>query len=429
MAIESGKPLKVTWVAIITLYLVWIISSIAGQAISPIMTKLKEMWPNTSDLEIQMLTVAPNVAAIPFIFLGGWIGTRFNNLKLLIWTCVLYTVVGAIFFFVDSMMMLIVLSFIYGIAAGFIAPLTGSFIGYMFAGKYRQKQFGFAGAVLNLFLAFSVIATGYLAKISWRLPFIFYLIPVIPLILSYSLKKYIPNSKEIHEEAAAKSAAKGKGHKVSFTQNCNMWALFRYCFFYFMITVTLASFEVFTPFLIKDSSTVGYVTSMLFVGITISGFTLNWLMKIFKHGVYFIISIAMCAGFLLVFVTSSPWIIGLGVLIGSFFYGIAQPFCNNRVAAISTPVVLTLAMAWYSSMDSFGNIFCPFVLDGIGKIFGYDCSLHPEIPFKICCLICLIMGLTILGRSLYLRARHITPDDLPPVEREEQEATAKAPAK
>ena len=65
--------------AVLNLYIIFICTSIPGLAISPIMGDLTRIFPGTSALESQLLEVGPNFAAIPFVFLGGWIGTRFNN--------------------------------------------------------------------------------------------------------------------------------------------------------------------------------------------------------------------------------------------------------------------------------------------------------------------------------------------------------------
>ena len=56
----------------------------------PIMGDLQKIFPGTSQLETQFLTLGPNIAAIPFVFAGGWIGTKFNNMKPLNWTCLFY---------------------------------------------------------------------------------------------------------------------------------------------------------------------------------------------------------------------------------------------------------------------------------------------------------------------------------------------------
>ena len=155
------------------------------------MGDLQKIFPGTSQLATQFLTLVPNIAAIPFVFIGGWIGTKFNNMKLLNWSCLLYGIGGALFFVAPNMITLILLSFLIGITAGIVSPLSTAFIADLFGGSKRTEQYGYTSAVLNGVLMISVIATGYLAKIWWRLPFIIYLLPFVPLFFAAKFKKYI----------------------------------------------------------------------------------------------------------------------------------------------------------------------------------------------------------------------------------------------
>ena len=132
--INTGYVTKLPYWALVNLYVIYIITSIPGLAISPIMGDLTKIFPGTSQLETQFLTLGPNIAAIPFVFLGGWIGTKFNNMKLLNWTCLFYGVGGALFFIAPNMLTLIILSFAIGIAAGIISPLASAFVSDLFNG-------------------------------------------------------------------------------------------------------------------------------------------------------------------------------------------------------------------------------------------------------------------------------------------------------
>lgn len=127
--------------AVFNLYVIFICTSIPGLAISPIMGDLTRIFPGTTDFETQLLEIGPNIAAIPFVFLGGWIGTKFNNNSLTIWTCLVYGICGVLFFFVPNMLSLIILSFLIGIFAGILSPLASAFIADMFGGKERTAQY------------------------------------------------------------------------------------------------------------------------------------------------------------------------------------------------------------------------------------------------------------------------------------------------
>ena len=387
-----GTNMLPLW-AVFNLYVIFICTSIPGLAISPIMGDLTRIFPGTSPLESQMLEIGPNLAAIPFVFLGGWIGTRFNNNKLTTWTCIFYGLCGVLFFFVPNMVCLIILSFLIGIAAGVLSPLASAFIADMFGGNKRTAQYGYTSATLNLVLMGCTIATGYLAKISWRLPFIIYLLPIVPLFFAKGFKKYISDPTQIRNTAKASNGGQKVHYK--FSQQVNIGMLVRYCIFYFVITFVIAAISLYLPFRYTNSSTAGDLTSILFFGIMISGYTLNYVLRIMKKGVAIICMIAIAGGFLLMSVTSEVVLVGLGILIATFFYGIAQPYYYDRLSIASSRIALTLTLAWFASMDSIGNVVAAPVIDLIAKIFHRSTTTDPNLAFWLCTALS-ILGLAVV---------------------------------
>lgn len=423
--VKSGKGTYVGWLALIDLYIIWIITSIPGLAIAPVMPMLLKVFPGTSELTTQMLTVAPNIAAIPFTLLGGALATRWNNMKMLYWVCIFYVISAAAFWIAPSMIVLIVLSFIIGIGAGIISPLASVFVADMFAGKQRQQQYGNASAMVNVGLMIGVIATGYMAKIDWRLPFVIYLLPIFPLLFSGSIKKYIKEPKDRHEASAAIGMNETPSPKksMSYSQSVNIPALIKYCLFYFVITLVIGAISNYIPYLVNSSVTSGYLQAVLFFGIMISGFALNWVMRWLKHGTYVITLLAMAAGFLLIFVTSMPVIIGVGIFIACFFYGVAQPYVENKCVAISTPAAAVISLAIYSTMDSLGNVLNPFFFKYVGMLFGHTPlpDSNQAFPFVCSLIVLLICAVAVVIYKIYtgIRTREGHPvDNLPPIYRE-----------
>lgn len=410
--------------AVFNLYVIFICTSIPGLAISPIMGDLTRIFPGTSDLETQMLLVGPNFAAIPFVFLGGWIGTKFNNNKLTFWTCLLFGVLGVLFFFVKSMIMLIVLSFLIGIAAGILSPLASAFIADMFDGDRRSAQYGYTSATLNLVLMGCVIATGYLAKVNWRLPFLIYLLPFVPLFFYKGFGKYITDPRKLRASDAAKNDVAKVHYK--FSKEVNVKMLVRYCAFYFFITLVIAAISQYIPFLFKDSAIAGDLTSVLFFGIMASGYTLNWCLRILKNWVAVVVIIAVALGFMLMVLDpTSVWVVGIGILIATYFYGIAQPAYYNKLSQASSRIALTLTLAWFASMDSIGNVVAPFVIDGIAKVFGKSTETEPLVAFQICMWMGFIAAAIVIIRKIVVVAREKNLEDKA---RELKPATASATA-
>ena len=70
MRINTGKGT----ISLITLIAIWSISltvNLPGLAITPMLGNLDKIFPHTSELEIQLLTVLPNLFIIPFVLLSG----------------------------------------------------------------------------------------------------------------------------------------------------------------------------------------------------------------------------------------------------------------------------------------------------------------------------------------------------------------------
>lgn len=384
--------------AVFNLYVIFICTSIPGLAITPIMGDLTKIFPGTTQLESQMLEIGPNIACIPFEFLGGWIGTKFNNNRLTTWTCLFYGICGVLFFVVPNMITLIILSFLIGIAAGVLSPLSTAFIADMFNGDRRTAQYGYTSATLNLVLMGCVIATGYLAKINWRLPFLIYLLPFVPLFFAKGFGKYIPTPAPTKDD---------KGQKIhyKFSQQVNMGMLIRYCAYYFFITLVIASISMYIPFRFTDSSVAGDLTSILFFGIMASGYTLNWCVRVLRGHVAVIVMLFVLVGFAMIALFSNAWLVGVGILIATYFYGIAQPYYYARLSTASTRVALTLTLAIFASMDSFGNVIAPFVIDGIGKIFGINTSADPNSAFVICMWMCVVAFATVVAYKIIATAK------------------------
>ena len=408
--------------AVFNLYVIFICTSIPGLAISPIMGDLTKIFPGTSPLESQMLEIGPNIAAIPFVFLGGWIGTRFNNNKLTTWTCVFYGIFGILFFFVPNMICLIILSFLIGIAAGILSPLASAFIADMFGGKKRTAQYGYTSATLNLVLMLCTIATGYLAKISWRLPFFIYLLPIVPLFFAKHFKKYISDPSQIKKTDTAANGGKKVHYK--FSEQVNMGMLVRYCIYYFVITFVIAAISLYLPFRYTNSATAGDLTSILFFGIMISGYLLNWCLKWMKKGVAIICMIVITGGFVMMSITSEVIVVGIGIFLATFFYGIAQPYYYDRLSLASSRIALTLTLAWFAVMDSIGNVVAAPLIDLIVKIFHRSTTTDPNLAFWLCTILSLLGLVVVIIRKIIVGVKDHEEDE----EKKEHLLDVKKPA-
>ena len=177
--------------------------------------------------------------------------------------------------------------------------------------------------------------------------------------------------------------------------------LVRYCAFYFFITLVIAAISLYLPFRYSNSSTAGDLTSILFFGIMASGYTLNWCLRFLKNKVAIVAIVCIAVGFGLMTFWSDVIIVGLGILLATYFYGIAQPYYYNKLSVASSRIALTLTLAWFASMDSIGNVVAPFIIDGIAKLFHTSTQTHPIIAFRLCFYMCILAVIAVIIYMIY----------------------------
>ena len=188
MKIQTGRGT----IPLITLIAIWSISaltSLPGLAVSPILGDLTKIFPKATDLDIQMLTSLPSLLIIPFILLGGKLTEKVDYVRVLKVGLWLFAASGILYLISNRMWQLIVVSALLGIGSGLIIPLSTGLVSRYFVGIYRVKQFGLSSAITNFTLVIATAVTGYLAEVSWHLPFLVYLLPLISILLVGHLKE------------------------------------------------------------------------------------------------------------------------------------------------------------------------------------------------------------------------------------------------
>ena len=159
MRIQTGRGT----IPLITLIAIWSISaltSLPGLAVSPILGDLTKIFPEATDLDIQMLTSLPSLLIIPFILLGGKLTEKVDYVRILKIGLWLFAASGILYLISNKMWQLIVVSALLGIGSGLIIPLSTGLVSRYFVGTYRVKQFGLSSAITNFTLVIATAGTG-----------------------------------------------------------------------------------------------------------------------------------------------------------------------------------------------------------------------------------------------------------------------------
>lgn len=147
----------------------------AAAAIAPVLGTLQQHFPEASSLSIRLILTLPQIMIIPSSIAAGYFSRRIPKKQLLITGLLLYTIGGLSGGLTGSLDMLLLCRALLGIGIGIIYPITTSLVSDFYHGERRTHMLGISTAVNNLGGVFATLISGFLASISWRMPFFIYL--------------------------------------------------------------------------------------------------------------------------------------------------------------------------------------------------------------------------------------------------------------
>ncbi|WP_294480485.1 MFS transporter [uncultured Bacteroides sp.] len=381
MKIETGRGT----IPLITLIAIWSVSaltSLPGLAVSPILGDLTKVFPKATDLDIQMLTSLPSLLIIPFILLGGKLTEKVSFVRILQIGLWLFAVSGLLYLIANKMWQLIVVSALLGIGSGLIIPLSTGLISRYFVGPYRVKQFGLSSAITNFTLVVVTAVTGYLAEVSWHLPFIVYLLPLISILLVGHLKTNCPQSVSAASSQSSRAAELLDIDTGGSRYGIHIKHLLQLMFFYGVTTYIVLAVIFNLPFLMEkhhfSSGNSGLMISLFFLAITVPGFFLDKIVCRFKERTKAYSLLSMALGLALIWIAPIEWLIIPGCILVGFGYGIIQPMLYDKTTHTALPKKTTLALAFVMMMNYLAILLYPFLVDFFQKLFH---TQSQEFPF------------------------------------------------
>lgn len=383
--ISNGKG-SIPLITLIALLSVSLTVNLPGLAVSPMLGKLSDIFPHCSRLEIQLLTLLPNLVIIPIILLSGKITNVRNQTCVLAAGLGLFLVSGVLYLFADSMKMLISLGVLLGIGCGLIVPIAAGQLSEWFYGEQNTKVLGFKSGTSNGIVILATIFVGWAADVSWHTSFCVYLVPVIPLLLlpfmtNTFIRKHI-RPEEIKADNSDNHADKATTPShLSF--NHPIVTLFGVIGLYVALTATSMVFTYYLSFTMKhyglQTSQVGVATAMFYVTAMIGGFSLTPYMRFAGRSALYVCIIIMSAGLLVLglFHTMPAYV--TGVLLIGLGYGLFQPIIYNKTTQIAPDKTLSTK---YFSYTLAGNYVAVSIVPVVVEIFQRIFNSHTaDFPF------------------------------------------------
>lgn len=391
MKIQTGRGT----IPLITLIAIWSISaltSLPGLAVSPILGDLTKIFPKATDLDIQMLTSLPSLLIIPFILLGGKLTEKVDFVRILKIGLWLFAASGILYLISNKMWQLIVVSALLGIGSGLIIPLSTGLISKYFVGTYRVKQFGLSSAITNFTLVIATAVTGYLAEVSWHLPFLVYLLPLISILLVGHLKESqsdaaVKPSSQSTAPSGQTAAADTGGSKYGI----HIKHLLQIMLFYGVTTFIVLAVIFNLSFLMEkhhfSSGNSGLMISLFFLAIMAPGFCLDKIVDELKERTKAYSLLSMAVGLALIWIAPIEWLIIPGCILVGLGYGIIQPMLYDKTTHTSLPQKATMALAFVMMMNYLAILLYPFIIDFLQNLFH---TQSQEFPFVFNLLITIV---------------------------------------
>ena len=190
------------------------ITYMSTAAISPSLPEMSTAFQNEYDAEFivkLVLTTPALFIAISAPLVGVFID-RWGRKRLFVISIILYAIAGGSGYFLNSLLEILVSRALLGIAvAGIITTSTALIVDY-FVGVHRNKVMGLQAAFGTFGGVIFLLVGGFLADISWRAPFLIYLLAfvMLPLVMYFIYEPQLSRSKD-------KVTQKGKVSKVKIT--------------------------------------------------------------------------------------------------------------------------------------------------------------------------------------------------------------------
>ena len=391
MKIQTGRGT----IPLITLIAIWSISaltSLPGLAVSPILGDLTKIFPKATDLDIQMLTSLPSLLIIPFILLGGKLTEKVDFVRILKIGLWLFAASGILYLISNKMWQLIVVSALLGIGSGLVIPLSTGLISKYFVGTYRVKQFGLSSAITNFTLVIATAVTGYLAEVSWHLPFLVYLLPLISILL-------VGHLKESRSDAAVKPSSQStapSGQTAAVDTGGSKYGihikhLLQIMLFYGVTTFIVLAVIFNLSFLMEkhhfSSGNSGLMISLFFLAIMAPGFCLDKIVDELKERTKAYSLLSMAVGLALIWIAPIEWLIIPGCILVGLGYGIIQPMLYDKTTHTALPQKATMALAFVMMMNYLAILLYPFIIDFLQNLFH---TQSQEFPFVFNLLITIV---------------------------------------
>ena len=205
------KPTKLTLVAIL---LSSMLILMGGAAVAPALNEIKLAFPG-QDFMTSLIITLPSLAVAIVGYAVGLAADRFGKVKVLFLALAIFVVAGVASYWLPTLESILVARFILGIGIAGITSTVTALIAEYYGGIQRVKVLSYQSAAMGIGVLILEFTGGTLAEISWRTPFLVYLIG-IPILIMAILSMREPRMSEHDKDEIADIVVHEKFRKADY---------------------------------------------------------------------------------------------------------------------------------------------------------------------------------------------------------------------
>lgn len=178
----SGSEFRPNRLTLLAILLCSMLMLMGGAAVAPALPMINDVFPD-SEFMVSLIITLPSLAIAVLGFAIGALADRFGKVRVLMVSLIVFVAAGVSGYFIDDLTVMLVGRFILGAGIGGISATVTALIAEYYMGMDRAKVMSYQSAAMGLGVLVLEFTGGSLAEISWRDPFLVYLIGVPILIM------------------------------------------------------------------------------------------------------------------------------------------------------------------------------------------------------------------------------------------------------
>lgn len=349
----------------------------ASACVSPAIASICADYPEISTSIIQLMVTLPSLAVCIVAPVYGWLSTRIQPRKLVIWGLLMFIVGGLLPVIIDDIYIILACRLLLGVGAGLTLPACDSIIPALYEGQMRENMMGWNMTVGAIGCMLMIFIGGQLAMINWHLSFLGYAVGIVTLLLVLFLLPDIPMVSSRDNRPSASEVFSG-AKKTAWLE---ILVYFIAVIFMTMVTSNISIFIENEG--IGTAADSGASLSLHLFGAALGAFAYGFLKK---HLRYYVIPLAwLLLGVGFFFVTRSEGLVSIyaSMIFAGLGVGIIWPAYCMRMVELSKPAARAMTVAIAGAAQGFGTFINPIVGSWCVKLldidYGRDLVLVPAI--------------------------------------------------